>query len=127
MATATKKTRAARDIARRAVVSTSASMEFRVVETNGGRYRWMILDASGESLAQSGSFASYDDAANAARYLRNGAGSARFERRAAAAGPVDIVARRAAAMARDDSDAERWLDEGGSFSSEAVATCRPGR
>jgi hypothetical protein len=31
------------------------------------------------------------------------------------------MARREAAIARDDSDAERWLDEGGSFSSEAVA------
>ena len=29
--------------------------------------------------------------------------------------PVDLSAR------RDDADAERWLDEGGSFSSKAVA------
>jgi hypothetical protein len=35
--------------------------------------------------------------------------------------PVDFVARRAAAVAAGDLDAERWLDEGGSFSSEAVA------
>jgi hypothetical protein len=35
--------------------------------------------------------------------------------------PVDLVARREAAAARDDLDVERWLDGGGSFSSQAVA------
>jgi hypothetical protein len=35
--------------------------------------------------------------------------------------PVDFVARREAALARDDLDADRWSDEGGSVSVEAVA------
>ena len=35
--------------------------------------------------------------------------------------PVDLVARREAALARDGFDAERWSDEGGSVSGEAVA------
>jgi hypothetical protein len=34
--------------------------------------------------------------------------------------PVDFAARRSAAIAQDDFDAERWVDEGGSFSSEGV-------
>ena len=34
--------------------------------------------------------------------------------------PVDFLARRGAAVARDDFDAQRWLDEGGSFPSEAT-------
>ena len=39
----------------------------------------------------------------------------------ALAQPVDLAARREAAMARDRLDAERWSDEGGSISAEAVA------
>jgi hypothetical protein len=35
--------------------------------------------------------------------------------------PVDLVARREAAVARDGFDADRWSDEGGSVSGEAVA------
>jgi hypothetical protein len=34
--------------------------------------------------------------------------------------PVDLTVRRDAALARDGFDADRWSDEGGSFSSEAV-------
>jgi hypothetical protein len=45
--------------------------------------------------------------------VRDGAGSAQFQVRQAADSPVDLVARREAAIARDDSDAERWLDEAG--------------
>jgi len=37
--------------------------------------------------------------------------------------PVDFVAHHGPAVARDDFDAQRWLDEGGSFPSEAVAGC----
>jgi hypothetical protein len=33
----------------------------------------------------------------------------------------DLMARRQATLARDRLDAERWLDDGGSFSPEAVA------
>ena len=35
--------------------------------------------------------------------------------------PVDLVARREPALARDGFDVDRWSDEGGSVSSEAVA------
>jgi hypothetical protein len=37
------------------------------------------------------------------------------------------MARRSAAIARDDSDAERWLDEGGSINGEAVTQWPAGR
>jgi hypothetical protein len=70
------------------------------------RRRWTIL-------ARSESFTSYDDAERAAP-------SARFDRRAGEFTPVDLGARRDGPS--DDLDAERWLDEGGSFSSEAVLT-----
>jgi hypothetical protein len=35
--------------------------------------------------------------------------------------PVDLVARRAAASARDGFEADRWSDEGGSVIAEAIA------
>jgi hypothetical protein len=35
--------------------------------------------------------------------------------------PVDLVARREAALARDRLDADRWSDEGGSVTAQAVA------
>lgn len=123
MAAATKKARNSGRAARGAGgMSRSAVMEFLIFEDNGGRYRWTLVADRSESLAWSGSFASYDDAKQAACVVRDGAGSARVERRAAGDLPVDLVVRRDAAPARDDLDAERWLDEGGSFSSEAVAT-----
>jgi hypothetical protein len=34
--------------------------------------------------------------------------------------PVDLAARRETSLVRDELDAERWLDEGGSFSSDTV-------
>ena len=80
MATATKKVHAARPVARDARdVSESASLEFLVHQANGGDYHWEIVGERGESLAQSGSFASRDDAERAARCVRDGASSARFE------------------------------------------------
>ncbi len=85
------------------------TMEFLVYEDNGGRYRWTIASASGEPLAQSPSFASYEDARRAADSVRGGAGSARLER-FEASGPVDLAARRA----------ERSHDEGGAYTA-AVA------
>ncbi len=93
-------------------------MEFLIFQDNGGAYHWTIVAGDGESLGQSGSFASYEDAEQAAQHVRDAAASARFERRASEATPVDLIARRDATS--DDADAERWLDEGGSFSSEAV-------
>jgi uncharacterized protein YegP (UPF0339 family) len=94
-------------------------MEFLIFEDNSGGYHWTIVDAAGERLVQSGGFASYDEAEHAAGVVRDHAGAARLERRAPDASPIDLAAPRDAA-AEGDSDAERWLDEGGSFSSEAV-------
>ena len=80
MATATKKVHAARLVARGARdVSEPASLEFLVHQDNGGDYHWEIVGEVGESLAQSGSFASHEDAERAARCVYDGAGSARFE------------------------------------------------
>jgi uncharacterized protein YegP (UPF0339 family) len=120
MATATKKSRAAGQLARRAHdVRESALMEFLIFKDNGGAYHWTIVAGDGATLARSGSFASYDGAEQAAHRVRDGAAAARFDARAGQARPVDLIARGHASS--DDVDAERWLDEGGSFSSEAVA------
>jgi hypothetical protein len=88
-----------------------------------GQRRRLSLDAvagDGPILARSESFTSCDDVERAARRVRDGAASARFDRRAGEFTPVDLGARRDGP--NDDLDAERWLDEGGSFSSEAVLT-----
>jgi uncharacterized protein YegP (UPF0339 family) len=120
MATATTKSRAARQLARRPrEAHLQEPMQFLIFEDNGGDFHWTIVARDGASLARSGSFGSYDDAKKAAQHVRDGAAAGRFERRAGAASPVDLTARRDARS--DASDAERWLDEGGSFSSEAVA------
>jgi uncharacterized protein YegP (UPF0339 family) len=107
------------DTAKRKALREPASMKFLVFEDNGGGYHWTIVAASGETLVRSASFASYEDAKQAARIVHAGA-SASFEHRAGDTPPVDLVARRDTRVARDGLDAERWLDEGGSFSSEAV-------
>jgi uncharacterized protein YegP (UPF0339 family) len=104
-------------------LSKPASMTFLVFEDNCGRYHWTIVSAGGESLVESASFASYEDAKQAARVVHAGAASASFEHLAGATGAtaaVELVARRPSGAVRGDPDAERWLDEGGSFSSEAV-------
>jgi len=120
MVTAIKKSRADGRRPRRArEVHAPESMEFLIFEDNGGDYHWTIVAADGATLARSGDFASYQDAERAAQHVRDGAASAPFEHRAASARPVDLTARRRATS--DAADAERWLDEGGSFSSEAVA------
>ncbi len=72
MASATQKERTARQVARRAKAA-SAAVTFLVVEDNGGHYRWMIVDGRGESLAESGTFATYDAAHNAANVVREAA------------------------------------------------------
>jgi uncharacterized protein YegP (UPF0339 family) len=121
MATATTKSRGAKQVARRTrEVRVTESMQFLIFEENGGDYHWTIVARDGVTLVRSGGFASYDDAEKDARHVRDGAAAARFEPRAGAAGAVDLSERRRAT--RDAADAERWLDEGGSFSSEAVAT-----
>ena len=94
------------------------SIKFLIFEDNGGDYHWTIVAADGATLARSGDFASYADAQYAAQHVRNGAASAPLQHRAASAPPVELTAWRSAT--RDTADAERWLDEGGSFSSEAV-------
>ena len=120
MVTATKKSRAAGRRPRRArEVRVPESIEFLIFEDNGGDYHWTIVAADGATLARSEDFASYEDAERAAQHVRDGAASAPFEHRAVSARPVDLTARRSATS--DAADAERWLDEGGSVSSEAVA------
>jgi uncharacterized protein YegP (UPF0339 family) len=98
-------------------------MAFLIFEDNGGAYHWAIVAASGEQLAQSPSFASYEDAEVAARRVRDDAGSARLEPRHGMGAPVDLVARRAAV--RDACDAERRLDGAGHVSAAAVAVEMP--
>jgi uncharacterized protein YegP (UPF0339 family) len=93
-------------------------MEFLILEDNGGDYHWTIVAADGATLTRSAGFASYQDAEQAAQHVRDGAGSARLEPRPSGELPVDLSARRGATS--HAADAERWLDEGGSFSSEAV-------
>jgi hypothetical protein len=115
MATPTMEGRAASQLARDER-GASASLEFFVFEDNGGGYHWAIVGGSGESLAQSGTFGSYAEAAHAGCYVRDGAESARFERRAAEDRVVGVPDRREAAVS-DDLDIARWLDEGGSFRS----------
>jgi uncharacterized protein YegP (UPF0339 family) len=120
MGTAPKKSRATGRLARRARrVRVPESMEFVIFEDNGGAFHWKILAGDGAILAQSECFASYDDAEQAAQRVRDGAASARFNRRAGELGAVDLAARRD--RLRDDLNAERCLDEGGRFTREAVA------
>jgi uncharacterized protein YegP (UPF0339 family) len=97
-----------------------AATKFVVFEDNGGAYHWTIVTASGETLVRSASFASYEEAKQAARVVHSGAALASLEPLAGDIPPVELVAGRTTRTARDDLDAERWLDEGGSFSSQAV-------
>ena len=101
-------------------VSAPASMKFLAFEENGGAFHWAIVAASGDPLVQSASFASYEGAIQAAGIVPCGAGSAPFEDRTDDTPPLELAARRETATVQDDLDAERWLDERGSFSSEAV-------
>jgi uncharacterized protein YegP (UPF0339 family) len=103
MATAPKKSRAASQPARRArSVPVPESMEFVIFEDNGGTYRWRIVAGNGATLGQSGSFASYDRAEQAAQNIRDGAASARFDHRTGELSPVGGFNREAVA---------RWPDE----------------
>jgi uncharacterized protein YegP (UPF0339 family) len=121
MTTATKQARTSRRATRGALVaSESVMMQLRIFESNGGSYHWTLLDRNGGNLARSPSFASYQDAEDAARVVLAGAGSARLECRVDTDSPLDSVARRDEAAARDGTNAERWLDEGGSFSRKAA-------
>jgi uncharacterized protein YegP (UPF0339 family) len=126
MATATKQSRAAKQLAGRASAArVPESIEFLIFQDNGGDYHWTIVARDGATLARSGSFASYDEAERGAQHVRDGVASAQLERRGVSARPVDLTARRNATS--DDSDAERWLDEGGSFSSRGRGKWPAGR
>ncbi|MGZ4264916.1 MAG: YegP family protein [Solirubrobacteraceae bacterium] len=115
MATAAKKSRAARRLPRQASdIRGPDSMEFLVFEDNGGQYYWAIVAGDGATLAQSGSFASCSAAEQAAQQMRAGTASAQYEDRAVVAGLADLVAR------RDATDADRLPAGGGSLTSETV-------
>jgi hypothetical protein len=95
-------------------------MKFLAFEENGGAFHWAIVAASSDPLVQSASFASYEGVKQAAGIVPCGAGSAPFEDRANDAPPLGLAARPETPTVRHDLDSERWLDEGGSFSSEVV-------
>jgi uncharacterized protein YegP (UPF0339 family) len=76
MATATKKHK----------VSTPEPMEFLVFQDNGGEYHWRLAAGDRAILGQSGSFATYEDAEQGARRVRDGAASARLGGSAVKAG-----------------------------------------
>jgi uncharacterized protein YegP (UPF0339 family) len=83
MATAAQKGRTPTGASRGAErASDTASMEFLIVEDNGGKYHWTLLDREGNSLARSPRLVSYEQAENAARVVLAGAGSARLDRHA---------------------------------------------
>jgi len=71
MATATKHARTTASRAR--VAPKSMSMEFLIVEDNGGDYHWTLVDRDGNTLARSPSFASYEQTEDAARVALGGA------------------------------------------------------
>jgi uncharacterized protein YegP (UPF0339 family) len=97
-----------------------AAMTFLIGEDNGGDYHWTIVADGGETLVRSAGFGSYEEAEQAAHIVHRGASQAAFEDRTEHPPPLDLSARRDVRAARDDLDAERWLDEGGSFRSEAA-------
>jgi uncharacterized protein YegP (UPF0339 family) len=80
MTTATAKARRATHVARRAADPPEmATIKFLIHEDNHGEHRWEIVGSRGERLAQSVSYATRDDAEQAARSVRDLAGAARFE------------------------------------------------
>ena len=92
MATATKKIRAARPIARGTREPAAPnSLEFVVHQDNSGDYHWEIVAGDGASLAKSIGFADHDDAERAARCVYDGAGEARFQTRVVDEQPLVMV------------------------------------
>jgi uncharacterized protein YegP (UPF0339 family) len=124
MATARKKAHTSRQVDR-ARAAKSGSMEFVVFEDNDGDYHWTIIAASGETLAQSPSFASYAEAEMAAGRVRDDAGSARLARRDGVGLAVDLDARRAAVHAAFDLEQGTNDDDHDSHPSAAVAVAMP--
>ena len=76
-------------------LSQPSSMEFVVSEDTGGSNHWTIVAASGEILVQCASFASHEEAKQAARIMHASAALASLERRTSDTPPIDLVARRA--------------------------------
>jgi hypothetical protein len=107
--------------------SARRSLKFLSFEDNGGAFHWAIIGASGDRLAQAATSASYEDAKQAAGVVRSGTVSAPFENRADDRARLELTARRKTATVPDELDAERWLDEGGGFSSGAVRRWPAGR
>jgi uncharacterized protein YegP (UPF0339 family) len=85
--------------------SEPASMKFLIFEDNGGDYRWTLVAASGERLAQSKRFASHKKATRAARIARAGTASAPIEDCVAAPRTADLSARRTRDRTRRPSHA----------------------
>ena len=81
--------------------SEQASMKFLIFADNSGDYRWTLVAAGGERLAQSARFASSEEATRAARIARAGAASAPIEDHAADGGTTNLSARRKIAIERD--------------------------
>jgi hypothetical protein len=123
MRTAPRRSRAAQLASRAADANVPASMEFLMFEENGGAFHWAIVAASGDHFVPPATFASYEEAKQAARVVRSGAVPAPFET-ARLTPPLSVLAARwETATVTDDLDAERWVDEGGSFSREALTRC----
>ena len=97
-------------------------MQFLSFEDNGGAFHWALVAAGGDRLVPSATFVSYETARQAAGVVRSGAVSAPFENRADDPARLELAAHPEPATAAYDLDAERWLDEGGSFRSELVTT-----
>jgi len=123
MGTAPRRSRAAQLASRAADANVPASMELLVFEENGGAFHWAIVAATGDHLVPSATFVCYEEAKQVARVVRSGAVPAPFEIRKADPAPLELAARAKTATVTDDLDAERWLDEGGRFSSGAVTRC----
>jgi hypothetical protein len=107
--------------------SALGSLKFLSFEDNGGAFHWAIIGASGDRPGESATSASYEQAKQAAGVVCSGVVSAPFEHRADDPARRELAARRKTATVTDDLDAERWLDEGGSFSSDAVTRWPAGR
>jgi len=108
MATATMQEPAAGQVERGA---DAAGLEFLIFEDNGGDYRWTIVDADGESLAQSGFFATYHDAERGALLVQAWGVSDRPKRRSAT--HRSTADRRKPPAANHDADAKGSLDKRG--------------
>jgi uncharacterized protein YegP (UPF0339 family) len=97
-----------------------APVTFLLYEDNSGGYYWTIVADSGQVLARSARFASYEEANVAADIVYRGTAGASFEDRSGTSPPVDLPAARDVTPPRDRAAAERWLDDGGSVSRQEV-------